>query len=405
MKKQRGITLIALVITIIVILILAGVSINLVAGQNGVLLKSQNAVEESKKAIALEQVTMAWATIQADYLVNGAGQDKSMYFTVDRLNVNLSQGEITEVRYGAGDSELVYKITESGTTVYYRILVTTEGKVSVVGEVIETAPTNPTLLSKVKENPAEYYGKKVSGYTANGISDWRIFYADETNVYLITTDYLPADKAISSNDTMVGNNKYNVCWSTVPEVASTANVNKFSPVVEGETIEWTGDYAKNISGKCVSTLLDTSKWTDFVDTAKADMAIGSPTLNMWVASWNEKYDDYKIYCNNTSANGYYLGTQSKPKSTLAGSSKSEGYQVEETENMYYPHKSTLEKCNGYWLASPSGTGTSSIYKVYGSYPVSYDNYNYNYLSVRPVVSLLSSVTTASTEADSVIVLD
>ena len=37
MKNQRGITLIALVITIIVLLILAGITITLLMGENGVL--------------------------------------------------------------------------------------------------------------------------------------------------------------------------------------------------------------------------------------------------------------------------------------------------------------------------------------------------------------------------------
>ena len=36
-KKQSGITLVALVVTIVVLLILAGVSINLVLGENGLI--------------------------------------------------------------------------------------------------------------------------------------------------------------------------------------------------------------------------------------------------------------------------------------------------------------------------------------------------------------------------------
>ena len=51
-KKQRGITLIALVITIIVLLILAGVSIAMLTGDNGILTQAQNAknrTEESKE--------------------------------------------------------------------------------------------------------------------------------------------------------------------------------------------------------------------------------------------------------------------------------------------------------------------------------------------------------------------
>ena len=42
MKNQKGITLIALVITIIVLLILAGVSIAMLAGDNGVLTKASD---------------------------------------------------------------------------------------------------------------------------------------------------------------------------------------------------------------------------------------------------------------------------------------------------------------------------------------------------------------------------
>ena len=37
MKRDKGITLIALVVTIIVLLILAGISISMLTGQNGIL--------------------------------------------------------------------------------------------------------------------------------------------------------------------------------------------------------------------------------------------------------------------------------------------------------------------------------------------------------------------------------
>ena len=43
LKKEKGITLIALVITIVVLLILAGVSLNLVIGNNGIITKSREA--------------------------------------------------------------------------------------------------------------------------------------------------------------------------------------------------------------------------------------------------------------------------------------------------------------------------------------------------------------------------
>ena len=49
-KKQRGITLIALVITIIVLLILAGVSIAMLTGENGILTQAQKAKNETEQA-------------------------------------------------------------------------------------------------------------------------------------------------------------------------------------------------------------------------------------------------------------------------------------------------------------------------------------------------------------------
>ena len=48
MKNNKGITLIALVVTIIVLLILAGVSIAMLTGQNGILNRASQASYESK---------------------------------------------------------------------------------------------------------------------------------------------------------------------------------------------------------------------------------------------------------------------------------------------------------------------------------------------------------------------
>ncbi len=47
--RNAGITLIALIITIIILLILASITIVLLTGENGILTKSDIAVEESKK--------------------------------------------------------------------------------------------------------------------------------------------------------------------------------------------------------------------------------------------------------------------------------------------------------------------------------------------------------------------
>ena len=55
-KEMKGITLVALVITIVVLLILAGVSINTVLGDDGIIQKAKEAAEATKRASAEEEM-------------------------------------------------------------------------------------------------------------------------------------------------------------------------------------------------------------------------------------------------------------------------------------------------------------------------------------------------------------
>ena len=55
LKNKNGITLIALVITIIVLLILAGISITMLAGDNSILQRAADAKERTEEAQATEQ--------------------------------------------------------------------------------------------------------------------------------------------------------------------------------------------------------------------------------------------------------------------------------------------------------------------------------------------------------------
>ena len=58
LKNKQGITLIALVITIVVLLILAGVSIAMLTGNNGILTQVQNAKNETEEAERNEQLDL-----------------------------------------------------------------------------------------------------------------------------------------------------------------------------------------------------------------------------------------------------------------------------------------------------------------------------------------------------------
>ena len=56
-NSKNGITLIALVITIIVLLILAGISINILLGDNSVVTKAQTANSTTKAKFQLQKIT------------------------------------------------------------------------------------------------------------------------------------------------------------------------------------------------------------------------------------------------------------------------------------------------------------------------------------------------------------
>ena len=65
-KNNRGITLIALVVTIIVLLILAGISISMLTGQNGILNRATEAKEKTETSSVDEKRKLA----QAEALMN-----------------------------------------------------------------------------------------------------------------------------------------------------------------------------------------------------------------------------------------------------------------------------------------------------------------------------------------------
>ena len=80
-KSSKGITLIALVITIIVLLILAGVSIATLTGDNGILTRANEAKEETEQASTEEELQLA---VQGSWGTNGK-------IDIGSLNENLKK--------------------------------------------------------------------------------------------------------------------------------------------------------------------------------------------------------------------------------------------------------------------------------------------------------------------------
>ena len=70
MKENKGITLIALVVTIIVLLILAGISIAMLTGENGIIKNAQEAATANAYYGAEEQVRLAYMAVRTQMMVN-----------------------------------------------------------------------------------------------------------------------------------------------------------------------------------------------------------------------------------------------------------------------------------------------------------------------------------------------
>ena len=107
-KKQSGITLVALVVTIVVLLILAGVSINLVLGENGLITQAKEAKDKTLEAEKVEGKNLNNAS---DYIKQIAGVNASG-ITVDdygKVVTNYQDGHTWEIFYA--DNKNVYLIT------------------------------------------------------------------------------------------------------------------------------------------------------------------------------------------------------------------------------------------------------------------------------------------------------
>lgn len=76
-KKERGITLVALVVTIVVLLILAGVSISMVLGNNGLVTKAKETQAAQDKAYAEDTIESALKSVQIEVLSNSLPEGKT----------------------------------------------------------------------------------------------------------------------------------------------------------------------------------------------------------------------------------------------------------------------------------------------------------------------------------------
>ena len=124
-KEMKGITLVALVVTIVVLLILAGVSINLVLGNNGIIAKAKDAETKSAEASENDLKGMNSLIEQMESTLNGSGNggktepETVPYLPSDDFHYDTSTSIDTGlvIKDGSGN-EYVWVVVPRTTAVY-----------------------------------------------------------------------------------------------------------------------------------------------------------------------------------------------------------------------------------------------------------------------------------------------
>lgn len=236
---------------------------------------------------------------------------------------------------------------------------------------------NPNILK---------YGQKVN-YSANGVDDWKIFYINEerNETFIIISGYLPTGRVPASDTGMRISGTYGASWHST----SLPTYKTIEPEVRERFMMSWDKSETNTNIKCVSRLLDTNAWSVFVTDElkeKGATAIGSPTLEMWVASWNELYPGELLACNTSNNNGYYINTGKDAGTSTAITVKQSG----KNNKLYFPYSTTVSSATSYWLSSPFSNSSNYISEVICSGNIGGATYWANmYTAVRPVVCIPS----------------
>lgn len=222
-------------------------------------------------------------------------------------------------------------------------------------------------------------------------------------VYIITSDYLnnenlPTDLNMSKNGT------YGAYWATDDNFTSTGASTITTAIANKYGLGWLSDNASSTIKNARETgdLLNVAAWTaKFGKASKGIEAIGGPTLEMFVKSWNEKSTiQLKTEYNTT---GYFVGlTTTESLSEVAEDldSAKGGYSVDLTGDtnlykegsLYFPYTSTKDNCCGYLLASPSAySDEDCLVGCDKNGFVTMIDCSFELYGVRPVVSIPSNM--------------
>ena len=218
--------------------------------------------------------------------------------------------------------------------------------------------------------------------TLNGqtLDDWSVFYVDGDYTYLILDDYLPnADISydIQSTHDLSTYKTYCIYYTNSREDLISAMTTKSN---------WDSLLTGYINGHAVNETRTANVW-----------AMGAPTLDLWVNSWNATYPSDTLYTRyvdtediddqNFNVTGYAIGDSANPTTTYIDLSGATGA----NNTLYFPSIDD-EYLYGYWLASPSASTDTEVIRVYSFGQVNdYGDCPLEYYAFRPVIKLPSSV--------------
>ena len=124
LKEQKGITLVALVITIIVLLILAAVTLSMVLGDNGIVTKAKDAKDSTNKAdieSAYKTAALELQTEYYDYLSRPEKYTNAVEFTAANIVSKVTEYSVTpDSTTGAVTSK---PVTKGGNATGYTLTI------------------------------------------------------------------------------------------------------------------------------------------------------------------------------------------------------------------------------------------------------------------------------------------
>ncbi|OKZ77259.1 MAG: hypothetical protein BHW01_05530 [Clostridium sp. 27_14] len=219
---------------------------------------------------------------------------------------------------------------------------------------------------------------------------YRIFYVDKENKFGdgANTIYLKADyKKTTTLSSYI---------SYTPTGSDLEKYKKMNPSWAAQRGSSTSSW--NYNEHAAAWLCSPSQWTTYVDSSKANYAIGGPSVEMYVKSYNQvshnQEGNYTLGATyrDTSAPGY-IYTLNGAQSTISNSDYSTG-----TDSLDYKGYNSMyagqngSKSGWWWLASPSSYTSNYVCIVDGSLAtLDTSNYYYNAGGAGPLVSLKSGI--------------